>query len=175
MEPRKLILGIAGIAALAVLSSVACGDDDNGATSTIVPSATAQPTVAPRPLKDVLKDGINEEYRARATYQAVLDKFGQVAPFINIRNAENTHVDAWKRLYEVNKLDFPPDIYAGRMVAPADLKKACAEGVEAEKVDVALYDKLMKETTDAEALKVMAEQRKVSQENHLPAFEQCAQ
>lgn len=74
----------------------------------------------------------------------------------------------------MNKLDVPPDIYAGRMVAPADLKKACAEGVEAEKADIALYDQLMKETTDAEALKVMAEQRKVSQENHLPAFEQCA-
>ena len=27
---------------------------------------------------------INDEYKARATYQAVLDKFGSVAPFTNI-------------------------------------------------------------------------------------------
>lgn len=66
MELRKLRLGIAGATTFAVLVGVACGDDDDGDAT---PSAPA-------------------------SYQAVLDKFGQVAPFITIRNAENAHVDA---------------------------------------------------------------------------------
>lgn len=177
MQLKSLAIALAATAA--ILGAAACSDDENDspantpATSPTT-SATTAPTVAPRPLKDVLKDAINEEYKARATYQAIIAKFGEVTPFVNILAAENNHVEAWKRIYDANKLDVPPDIYAGRIVAPADLKKACEEGVAAEKADVALYDALMKETTDAEALKVMTEQRKVSQENHLPAFEACA-
>jgi hypothetical protein len=180
---------LALIAAGMALTAVACGDDDDGdggtapsqtaateATATSAPggTATSAPSGTARPLKDVLTEAINEEYKARATYQAVVDKFGQVAPFTNILQAENSHVEAWKRVFQINGITVPADPHAGKIAAPVDVKAACVAGVAAEKEDVALYDRLMKETTDAEALRVMTEQRKVSQENHLPAFERCA-
>ncbi len=125
-------------------------------------------------LEVVLTEAINEEYKAHATYQAVIDKFGDVAPFNNIIKAEQSHIDAWKRLFTANNLPIPADPFAGKVVAPETLKAACEAGVAAEKEDVALYDRLMSATTDAQVLAVMQQQRAVSQENHLPAFEACA-
>ncbi len=151
-------------------ATVACGDDDDGSSATSTPAAAG----TTRTLESVLTEAINEEYKARATYQAVIDKLGDVGPFKNILASENQHVDAWKAQFEANKLTVPSDGFAGKVSAPADLKAACAIGVAAEKEDVALYDRLMKETTDDAVLKVMTAQRKVSQENHLPAFERCA-
>ena len=170
MKGTVLMLSAAIVGAAAVLTSMACGDDDDGAAA---PTATSAPAVV-RPLEQVLTEAINEEYKARATYQAVIEKHGAIAPFTNIVNAESTHVEAWKNLLQKNSFAVPADPYAGKVTAPETVKAACQAGVAAEKEDVALYDRLMKDTTDAEALKVMAEQRKVSQENHLPAFEKCA-
>ena len=46
-------------------------------------------------------------------------------------------------------------------------------GAAAEKADVALYDRLLKTVTESDIVTVMQQQRKVSLENHLPAFERC--
>ncbi len=182
---RLSVLGILAASA-ALIAGVACTDDEDSPTqesSATASSATAAPATgtttgsagASEPsLEEVLTEAINEEYKAHATYQAVLDKFGDVAPFNNIIKAEQSHIDAWKRLFTANNMPVPADPFAGKVQAPESLKAACEAGVVAEEEDVALYDRLMQSTTDAEALAVMEQQRKVSQENHLPAFQACA-
>ena len=182
---RRTLAAFGVLAASAALfAGVACGDDDDGGGTQELPSdagttATASSTGTPADtseltLEEVLTEAINEEYKAHATYQAVLDKFGDVAPFNNIIKAEQSHIDAWKRLFTANNMPVPADPFAGKVQAPDSLKAACEAGVAAEEEDVALYDRLMKSTTDAQALAVMEQQRTVSQENHLPAFQACA-
>ncbi|MGB7250036.1 MAG: hypothetical protein WBC73_13945, partial [Phormidesmis sp.] len=39
--------------------------------------------------QQAMVEAINDEYRARALYGAVLEKFGEVRPFSNIVQAEN--------------------------------------------------------------------------------------
>ncbi|MGE0598685.1 MAG: DUF2202 domain-containing protein [Dehalococcoidia bacterium] len=178
MKVRNMAL-LAGGAVALMFGLVACGDDDDGgdnaqatatATTAVTPAAS---TTASNAAKDALLESIDEEYKAHATYQAVIDKLGNIAPFSNIVTAEQSHIDAWKTLLTRYGIAIPADPYLGKVTAPATKAEACTAGVSAEKEDVALYDRLMKTVSEADILAVMQQQRTVSQENHLPAFERC--
>jgi hypothetical protein len=53
--------------------------------------------------------------------------------------------------------------------------EACRQGVGIEQADVALYDELLPQVQNhADLTKVLTTLRAASQENHLPAFDQCA-
>jgi hypothetical protein len=41
-----------------------------------------------------LREALDDEYRAWATYDQVIADFGEVPPFANIREAEGRHIDA---------------------------------------------------------------------------------
>jgi hypothetical protein len=137
-------------------------------------SAFAQ---APQPLSNetsaALVMAINDEYKARATYQAVLDKFGSVAPFSNIVQSEATHIAALERLFNTYGLPIPPDTYAGNVQAPATLKDAAQVGVEAEKANVAMYDGFLTFVKEPDIVAVFTQLRSASQVKHLPAFEKA--
>jgi hypothetical protein len=114
---------------------------------------------------------INDEYKAHATYQAVVDKFGPVAPFANIVQSEAAHIAALERLFNVYGLPIPPDTYMGNVQAPATLKDAAQIGVEAEKANVAMYDNLLTYVQESDVRAVFAQLRSASQAQHLPAFQ----
>jgi len=63
---------------------------------------------------DALKEALDDEYKARATYQAVIEKFGSVRPFSNIVEAEGRHAEALIRLFRKYGLSVPKDCWAGR-------------------------------------------------------------
>jgi hypothetical protein len=44
--------------------------------------------VAKRETIEALREVLEDEYRARATYRAVIERFGPVQPFVNILEAE---------------------------------------------------------------------------------------
>jgi hypothetical protein len=45
-------------------------------------------------LEALLGDALDDEYKAEATYAAVITRFGPVRPFINIVEAERRHAGA---------------------------------------------------------------------------------
>ena len=57
---------------------------------------------------DALYEALDDEFKAWATYDQVIDDFGPVRPFINIRDAEARHIDALLDIYEEYELE-PPD------------------------------------------------------------------
>ena len=135
-------------------------------------SAFAQ---TPQPIGDetsaALVMAINDEYKARAAYQAVLDKFGPVTPFSNIVRSESAHIAALERLFNTYGLPVPPDTYAGNVVAPATLSEAARIGVEAEKENVAMYDTILASVKEPDVIAVFTQLRDASQTKHLPAFQ----
>lgn len=124
--------------------------------------------------RQALTDAINDEYHARALYQAVIARFGQVRPFTNIIKAESQHVEELRAVFEVYKLPVPADTYAGKAAAPATIQEACKIAVQAEIKNVAMYDRFLKFVKEPDIVAVFTRLRDASADRHLPAFQRCA-
>jgi hypothetical protein len=119
--------------------------------------------------------GPDGEYAAAASYQAVLDKFGQVEPYATILGAELKHINALTRQLERAGVTVPVNPYLGNLEAPADLETAAKAWAEGEILNVEMYDKLLTQTSDANLTRVLSNLRRSSQESHLPMFELAAE
>jgi rubrerythrin len=120
----------------------------------------------------VLEEAFDDEDRARATYRAVIETFGDVRPFSNIVESEERHIQALTRLCRQHGLPVPEDRWAGRVTPPASLRDACEAGVAAERENAALYDRLIEAArAHPDVVAVLRQLRSASPENHLPAFE----
>ena len=121
-----------------------------------------------------LGSALNDEYKAEATYQKILDTFGEdTTPFNNIINAEVKHSTKIIELYEKYDLDVPENDLYYQTPEFETVTGACSAAVQAEIDNVALYDELDSEIDNEDIQVVFASLRRASQESHLPAFERC--
>jgi len=136
-------------------------------------TATLEP-VAKQALLTALA-GPEGEYAARATYAAILAKFGtEVQPYANIYQAEVKHIAALQQQCVKYGVPIPADAYLGNVTAPATLLEAAVTGVTAEILNVALYDAALSKNevlTYPSLVQVFTNLRAASLNNHLPAFE----
>ena len=119
--------------------------------------------------------GPDGEYAALASYQAVLDEYGDVEPYSTIMEAEARHADALTRQLERLGIEVPENPYLGMVEAPADLETAAAAWAEGEVLNVELYDQLIAEAESDQVIKVFNNLRSASLDSHLPAFELAAE
>jgi hypothetical protein len=119
--------------------------------------------------------GPDGEYAALASYQAVLDEYGQVEPYATILAAESRHADALIRQLERLGTEVPENPYLGQIEAPADLQSAAEAWAEGEILNVELYDYLLTQTDDSQLTKVLNNLRSASLDSHLPAFQAAAE
>ena len=129
-------------------------------------------------LKEILDEALMDEYKARDTYRKVIDTFGPVHPFVNIVEAEQTHIDMLRPLYERHGIPLPPEPDPSRIEAPSTLLDACRTGVAAEIENVAMYDRLIAAADAAGAddvVEVLKLLQAASREHHLPAFQRCVE
>jgi len=129
------------------------------------------------PLSDTEIDGllraIQEEYRAQALYQSIVDTFGDAYPFNYIVLSEAQHASQLVRLAQKYGVAVPDANNLGELPEFSTLAAACEAGVDAEIADAALYDEIMPATTHADLLRVYANLKAASLNNHLPAFQAC--
>lgn len=163
--------------------------------STPDPLATEAPSTTNKSVEDIVQEmqamapaegtdealawealtGAEGEYAAAASYQAVIDKFGQVEPYVTILSAEQRHISALTRQLSALGVDVPANPYLGKLTAPADLKSAAKAWAEGEILNVALYDRLLADTQSSNLTRVFTNLRRSSQESHLPMFELAAE
>lgn len=125
-------------------------------------------------LEEALATALDDEYRARATYRAVLAAYGDARPFVNIVESEERHIEALRRLCERYGVAIPADPWPARVSAPESLEAACRAAVEAERENGALYARLIEAAggrPDVE--ETFRRLLTASQDNHLPAFERA--
>lgn len=129
----------------------------------------------PVEVKSALDEAILDEYRAQATYAAVISKYGQVRPFSMIIRAEEQHISSLKALYDKYGLVAPTNEIIGEISAPDSLKASCQTGVQAEIDNAKLYaDKLLPIVKNYEDITfVFTNLMNASRDRHLPAFERC--
>jgi hypothetical protein len=119
--------------------------------------------------------GADGEYAALASYQAVLDEYGDVEPYATIMAAEARHADALIRQLDRLGVDVPENPYLGDIPAPADLETAAEAWAEGEILNVELYDQLIADAQSEQVIKVFNNLRSASLDSHLPAFELAAE
>ena len=124
-------------------------------------------------LEAVLLEALDDERKAEATYAAVIKKFGEVRPFINIIAAERRHSSAIERQMVRLGFPIPTNLWEGKGVAPATLAEACRMAIDAEIENIALYDRLLPTIPDEVVLQVLQNLQDASRDNHLPAFRRC--
>lgn len=140
--------------------------------NSLLPGINTPPTVAlTEAEKAALDTAIQDEYKARATYNKILDTFGEVMPFANIVNAEERHVEALAYLHERYGVAIPIDAWADKIPTYATMKEAAEASVQAEVDNGALYDTLMKNVANVEVLNVFKALQFATMEHHLPAFQ----
>jgi hypothetical protein len=127
-----------------------------------------QPTIA------ALAEALDDEYKARATYRAVIAAFGPVQPFVNIVASEERHIAALIALYGRYGLDPPADEWEGRIEAPASVMTACGAAVRGEEENAAMYQRLLAVVDKPDVRAVLLRLQSASRDRHLPAFRRCA-
>jgi rubrerythrin len=120
-----------------------------------------------------MREALEDEYKARATYRKVIERFGPVRPFVNIAQAEDRHVEALLTLFARLGVEPPADSWPARVSAPATLRAACEAGVRAEIENEAMYERLFSLIHEDGVRAVMRRLQWASQTRHLPAFQRC--
>lgn len=121
----------------------------------------------------VLMEALDDEYQAWATYDQVLTDFGQVRPFVNIREAEASHIQALLTLFEHYEVEVPSNPWSGKVKRYASLQAACEAGVTAEIANGEMYERLIAQARHADIVEVLRRLQEASQQRHLPAFQRC--
>lgn len=122
---------------------------------------------------EVLREALEDEFHARATYRKVIEAFGPVRPFVNIAEAEDRHAHALLALFAQFGAEPPQDTWPERVKAPSSLIEACRAAIDAEIENAAMYARLLGNTDDPAVLAVLKRLQTASQERHLPAFKGC--
>ncbi len=140
-------------------------------------TATATPQVKAALLEALT--GPEGEYAAYAMYAAVIDKYGDVEPYVTIQNAEARHIEALERQLDRYGIDYPSENpYIGKVTAPDSLEAAATAWADGENANVKMYDRLLAQIPADEypnVARVFENLRRASLEAHLPMFQAAAQ
>lgn len=123
-------------------------------------------------LNEILTYAIQDEYMAQAEYNAIMDEYGVQKPFSNIIRSEATHINLLLPLLKDYNVAVPKNDAAERVVVPASLEESYTAGVEAEKNNIAMYERFLKEDLPDD-VKAVLERLLANSKNHLAAFEKA--
>lgn len=121
-----------------------------------------------------LTEALDDEYQAWSIYDQVIADFGEVMPFINIRDSEGRHIEALTSLFHRYALPVPHNTWPGRVPRFSSVREACEAAVTAEIANADLYARLISATHHLDILTVFQRLQEASQQRHLVAFRRCA-
>jgi hypothetical protein len=121
-------------------------------------------------IEDMLIAALLDEYLAQATYAKILEVYGDVKPFSKIILAEQQHINLLLPLFETYGIEVPENTVADQVVLPDSISSALATGVEAEKVNIAIYEAFLAQENIPDDIRAVFESLKAASEHHLAAF-----
>ncbi|MGB6328433.1 MAG: DUF2202 domain-containing protein [Halarcobacter sp.] len=124
-------------------------------------------------LSQVLRIAVYDEFKAYESYTKIIEKFGYVTPFVNIREAEARHYSELIPLLEKYEIDVPINNWAEKVEVPNSFIEACELGVASEINNIAMYENLLSYVQEADIRDVLYKLQAASYNKHLPAFRNC--
>ncbi|MDW7670521.1 MAG: DUF2202 domain-containing protein [Bacillota bacterium] len=151
-----------GLVVMSLAGAVSFAATDTGAAAALSGSAHT--------LEEMLTYAIEDEYLAQAEYALILDTFDVTRPFSNIIKAEGTHIRLLTPLLAAYDVEVPEKDWASLVSLPGTLAEAYKVGVEAEVINIAMYEQFLQQDLpdDVEAV---FERLKAASEKHLAAFQ----
>lgn len=126
------------------------------------------------PIRDqVLRIAVYDEFKAYEAYTAIMEKFGYVKPFVNIREAEARHYSALIPLLEKYGVEVPINDWAEKIEVPNSFVECCELGVAGEIRNIAMYENLLMYAQEEDIKDVLYKLQAASYNNHLPTFRNC--
>ncbi|MCA9328960.1 hypothetical protein KC959_04240, partial [Candidatus Saccharibacteria bacterium] len=127
----------------------------------------------PANVQESLVKALDDEYKAYATYDAVISKLGKIRPFSMIIRAEEQHISSLKALFDKYGLDIPGNSYIDSVSIANTKAENCSVGVAAEIANADLYRNELLPTVSEypDIISVFTNLMNASQDNHLPAFQ----
>jgi hypothetical protein len=121
----------------------------------------------------VLRIAVYDEFKAYETYSKIIEKFGAIHPFVNIKEAEAVHYSALMPLLQKYNVEVPVNDWALKVQVPKTYIECCELGVASEINNIAMYDHLILHTTQSDIKDTLYKLQAASYNNHLPAFRKC--
>ena len=121
----------------------------------------------------ILRIAVYDEFKAYETYSKIIEKFGLVQPFVNIKEAEAVHYSALIKLMEKYQIQIPINDWSLKIEIPNTLIECCEMGVAAEINNIAMYNNLLEFTNENDVKDTLFRLQAASFNNHLPAFRNC--
>ena len=120
-----------------------------------------------------LRIAVYDEFKAYEVYTKVLEKFGFLQPFVNIREAESRHYSSLILLLEKYEVEVPINNWAEKIEIPNTFIECCELGVASEIQNIAMYDNLLSHVVEEDIRDILFKLQASSYNNHLPAFRSC--
>jgi rubrerythrin len=121
-------------------------------------------------LPQMLTFALQDEHLAQSRYKNVLQTFGDIRTFAQIKEAELRHIYALLPLFEKYQVQVPEDVSQSFVKTPGSVKSAFAASVEGEVDNIAMYEKFLAKEIPNDVRMVFTQLRNASR-NHLAAFE----
>lgn len=121
-------------------------------------------------LEEMMVAAIEDEYKAEAEYEALIETFGAVKPFTNIVEAEASHIKALETLFAAYDFTVPANNGSTFVAVPNTIEEALQTGIDAEIKNIAIYEDFLKQDLPQEVEDTFTALMKAS-ENHLAAFQ----
>lgn len=125
--------------------------------------------------RNALERALADERAVEAKYEAIERALGPVMPFRQVERAERRHAWALEQIFVAHGTAVPTAPNSASNVQAANLREACAIGIQSERQNIALYDdELLKADLPPDVRCVFEHLQAASRERHLPTFERCA-
>ncbi len=96
-------------------------------------------------LEEMMQYAIEDETLAYAEYDLIINELNITRPFTNIIQAEATHIGYMEDLYETYGFELPSIDPSEHVVLPESVNAAFIAGVDAEIINIAMYDKFLEQ------------------------------
>lgn len=144
--------------------------------ATILKNLRVDPSYEAPIQHQALRIAVYHEMVAYETYMKVIETFGEIAPFVQIVEAQKQHYMAMQPLLEKYGVELPINDYSSTIQVPQTLLECCEQGVVAEQENIKMYDNLIMNTQEyPDIQELFFRLQAASYNNHLPAFRQCVQ
>ena len=118
----------------------------------------------------ILQIAVYDEFKAYEIYTKVIEKFGNINPFINIKEAEAVHYSVLIQIMQKYNIEVPINDLENKISIPETFIECYELGVAGEINNIALYNHLLSYAQDSDIIDTLYRLQAASYNNHLPAF-----